>query len=321
MGKWVLKRLFDVGNQATPRFAYQSTVNWMSALAMLCESELYSRNKLKAFYQNVQRRKVNREADTWVYENILMALHNVAALDEMSKEGSDQNAIVRSAIIAWYYAVYYSSSAMVAAASGTKQETHAATIRVWQNDIVGNNWAIGPFGLSLNTLVKKEVENIIKSLRNGNDFQLVNNPQNEREAWGAVYSYLSGTAGYEKWRMEEDIRDRGDLKKLGVKDFRTKKAKSLRDSKLEKGIVNFLTQAFRYRGKANYRDSIYLSYGEDRTESIKVLVENLNSVAATFLKCACFYSSKRVEKGGWDSFIVDLKQNLKIDINLEEYKI
>jgi hypothetical protein len=102
MDKWTLNRLFEAGDQATPRFAYQSTVNWMAALAILCQSELFSRKKLKVFYKNVQRRKVNREADTWVYENMMMALHNVAALSEMSKEESDQNAIVRSAIIAWY---------------------------------------------------------------------------------------------------------------------------------------------------------------------------------------------------------------------------
>jgi hypothetical protein len=209
---------------------------------------------------------------------------------------------------------------MVAAASGTKQETHAATIKVWQKDIVDNNWAIGPFGLSLDTLVGKEVEKTIKSLRNGNDFLLVNKPQNEREAWGAVYSYLSGTAEYEKWRMEEHIRDSRDFKNLGVKDFRTRKAQDLRDSKLERGKVNFLTQSFRYRGKANYRDSIYLSYGEDRTESIKVLVENLSYIATTFLKCACNYASERVEKGGWDSFIEDLEQNLTINSDLDIIK-
>lgn len=292
----------------------------MSALAILCQSELFSSNKLKDFYQNVQRRKVNREADTWVFENILMAFHNVASLNEMSKKGADKSALVRSAIIAWYYTIYYASSGMVAAASGTTQETHAATIKVWHKDIVDNNLAIGPFGLSLGTLVEKEVKNTIAILRNGNDFLLVEKPQNETEALGAIYSYLSGTADYEKWRKEERIKNSMDFKSLGVNNFRTRKARDLRDSILEKGIVNFLTQSFRYRGKANYRDSIYLSYGDNRTESIVVLVENLNSVAATFLKCACVYASRRVERGGWDSFIEDLEQNLTIDIDLNILK-
>lgn len=315
MAKWILNRLFEASDPPSPRFAYQSTVNWMEALAIICRSESFSHEELKAFYLNTQRQKINREADTLAYENLVMALHNIASLKEMSKQGKDHNAFVRSAIIAWYYTIYYASSAMIAAASGSKQETHATTARVWQNDIVNNDLAVGPFGLSLNTLVKNDVEKTIARLRNGNNFRLVNVPTNKSEAWGAVCSYLSGTADFEKDRVEERIRGRKDFKDLNVNNFRTTAARELRDSKLKKGIVNFLTQSFRYRGKANYRDSLYLSYGENRSEGIKVLVHNLDFVAATFMKMACHYISKRVEKGTWSSFLDDLQQNLTINID------
>jgi hypothetical protein len=33
MSKWLLDRLFEAGDQAEPRFAFQGTVNWMRALA------------------------------------------------------------------------------------------------------------------------------------------------------------------------------------------------------------------------------------------------------------------------------------------------
>jgi hypothetical protein len=314
--KWLLQRLFESKDYAIPRFAYQSTVNWMAALSILCESSIFSNTSIKNFYQGVRRRTANKEADIWTYENILMALHNVAALHEMSRGNSNQTALVRAAIISWYYSVYYSASAMIAAASGSKQETHSATAKVWHNDILQPGMAMGPFGLSVDTLVTKDVKAHISTLRNGSNFNLTEMPSNEIEAWGAVCAYLSGTAGYEREKREERIKTNKEFKKLGVDNFRTKAARELRDNDLQKGFVNFLTQAFRYRGKANYRDSIYLSYGEDRSVGIQVFTDNLFKVAQAFLKMACGYIYRRVEQDTWDIFIPDLEQNLKLDIDL-----
>lgn len=293
----------------------------MASLAITCNAEGFSKEELKAFYSKVARRKVNKEADTWVFENIVMALHNVSALDQMSGDLENKIPIVRSAIVAWYYAVYYASSAMVAAASGSKQETHAATAKVWQRDIVNNKLVISPFNLSVDTLIEKQVKKDIESLRNGNDFQLVNTPNNQDEAWGALCGYVSGTADYEKWRTEERVRTSKDFKALNVENFRTKEARELRDSKLESGFVNFLIQAFRYRGKANYRDSIYLSYGENREETISNFVQDLRSVATSYLAMACYYSARRVEKGTWECFAKDIKENLVFPIDSEIYDI
>lgn len=322
MEKWLLKRLFENNNdQPVPRFAFQSTVNWMASLSILSKSELFSDENLNKHYQYVQRRKPNNDADTWTFENILMALHNIAALDEMSSAHVNKVAIVRSAIVAWYYAIYYSASAMVAAASGSKQETHALTAKVWQNDIVNNDLAVYPFGLRLNTLVQKDVKNEVIRLRNGNNFELVNYPQSESDAWGAVCGYLSGTADYEKWRIEERVRNSKEFKNLNVENFRTKAARELRDAKLKDGIVNFLVQAFRYRGKANYRDSIYLSYGENRSDTISIFVQNLDVVATVFFKMACHYIPRRVDKQSWNDFSRDLQNNLTIKIDNNIFKI
>ncbi len=323
MDKWLLKRLFEnkKGEQPIPRFAFQSTVNWMQALAIICDSSFMNDLEIKKHYLRVQRRSVNEDADTWVFENILMALHNVSALDEMQLVDLNKVAIVRSAIIAWYYAIYYSSSAMIASASGSKQETHAATAKVWQKDIAEKGLAIGPFNLSIDTLVKKDVKQIVSKLRNGNEFVLVNSPMNEEEAWGAIYGYLSGTASYEKWRVEERVKTSKEFRLLDVKNFMKKEARELRDLKLQTGYVNFLVQAFRYRGKANYRDSIYLSYGENRAIEIEKFVNNLYSVSRAYTRMACTYASKRVEKNAWSFFTQDLNDNLKINIDSNIYEI
>jgi hypothetical protein len=47
---WLLERLFNKGDQPEPHFAFQSTVNWMRALAILCEDEGFSTKELKALY-------------------------------------------------------------------------------------------------------------------------------------------------------------------------------------------------------------------------------------------------------------------------------
>ena len=138
---------------------------------------------------------------------------------------------------------------------------------------------------------------------------------------GGLYSYLQGTAKYQKWKVEENVIKSKDYKRLEVSNFRTKKARELRDSKLEKGMVNFLLQSFRYRGKAHYRDSVFLSYGDDRTEELKQFNKDLEIVAKSFLKMASKYVSMRVKEKDWKLFLSDLDGNLCFDFDTSFLKV
>ena len=53
-------------------------------------------------------------------------------------------------------------------------------------------------------------------------------------------------------------------------------------NKLSRVAINFLTQSYRYRGKANYRDSVYLSYGEDNSNLLNILLKDLELVSKKF---------------------------------------
>ena len=88
-----------------------------------------------------------------------------------------------------------------------------------------------------------------------------------------------------------------------------------------RGSVNFLVQAFRYRGKVNYRDSIFMSYGEDHSEKIKTLCDDLVKVSYAFQRMAVFYLSRRVERGTWDFFVDDLEVNNKLSIDVDIFKV
>jgi len=321
MSKWLLDRLFTTEKQPTPRFAFQGTVNWMRALALIVEAPGFHDTELREFYANVQRRPANPVADTGVFENLLMSIHQVASLGSVNRNINDRYDVVRSAIVAWYYAVYAATRAMVLATSGASPEQHRATAKVWHRDIVQDGLAVRPFGLSLSTLVATEVKKQVANLR-GHLTHALNTPaENLDEAWGAAYSYLSGTAEDEKSRMEGQVRSTSEFKKLGVNDFRTKAARELRDRALSKGRVNFLIQAFRYRGKANYRDAIYLTYGDTRTEEINQFTRDLETVATAHLRMAGHYANRRVEKGTWNQFIDDLEANLRVNFDLSRLRV
>jgi len=321
MPSWLLDRLFDAGDQAEPRFAFQGTVNWMRALAEVVNSGACDHDELESLYRRVPRRPVNQEADTLVFENMHMAYHNLASLNAMNDDALDKYDICRSAIVAWYYSVYFASSAMVAASSGSIQETHTATAKVWQADIAERNLIPYPFNLHLSSLVTTTAEDEISAYRGNNIYDLNHSAQDPEMAHGAIVSYLKGTHKYKKWESEERIKTSREFKALNVDNFRKKVARELRDRTLDKGQVNFLIQAFRYRGKANYRDSIFLSYGDNHEDTIEQFVEDLNDVAFGFLRAASRYCSARVERGTWALFVSDIEDNTRLSIGIDAIEI
>ena len=314
MPQWLLNRLFESKDQPKPTFAIQGTINWMRALSEIVNSDEFSDERTNDIYKKVQRRPKNENADTLVFENMLMAYHNLAALDSLDKNISHKYDVIRSAIISWYYSTYFAASAMVAASSGSVQETHTGTAKVWHSDFAEKGLLPYPFNLCLSTLVLKDVKSQIKILRAGNTHDLNVHSSNLDEAKGACLSYLSGTADYKKWEGEDLIKNSRDFKDLGVDNFRTKAAQSLRDIALNKGQVNYLFQSFRYRGKANYRDSIFLSYGNSYEDKMDLFVSDLKDVTAAFIRVASIYCQKRVAKGDWELFIYDLEKNTRLSL-------
>ena len=284
----------------------------MRGLAILVDGQ-FSHQKLQQFYQSTQRRQPNEQADALAYECLTMSIHNVSALDAMEVVENPYS-IVRSAIVAWYYATYYAAKAMLAASSGTDPQTHASTGRVWQSEIVAGGLVKAPFDLSITGITPNNVRQVMTTLRGGNTHDLSTEPMNEDMAKGAVYSYLKGTAEYEQWRLEEMVKGSREYRQGGFTSFRSNEAKALRDAKLNPAHVNYLVQAFRYRGKANYRDAIYLSYGRDDTDKLLQFVSDLSTVAVAFSLMAAHYVAKRVIRNDWSKFITDLEEHAKFEL-------
>ena len=285
----------------------------MRALSILVDDWGFSHASLRGFYNQVQRRQPNQEADTLAFECLLMAMHNVSAL-QTARGLNEPYSLVRSAIVSWYYAIYYASKSMIAAATGGDPQTHSKTGRVWQTDIAERNLAVTPFDYNFADLTPANIKETITRLRDGNPHDVNTTPANREQALGAAISYLKGTAEYEKSRLEEEVKSSSEFKKRGFANFKTKAAIILRDEKLSKGQVNFVVQAFRYRGKANYRDAIYLSYGTDNSETLSVFVEDLVNVARAFTLMAAHYLPRRVPQRNWQDFVNDVRANARFPL-------
>jgi uncharacterized protein (UPF0332 family) len=294
----------------------------MSCLALsVNNSGSFTSESLKAFYKNTKPIAENENTLRLIVENMVMAYHYHASLETMNSLTSNQNEICRSAIIAWYYSIYFSSSAMIAAAIGTQQETHASTANCWVKEIALKNLVIEPFSYRLTSLVKAKYESEIKNIRGDNKIDLNNKPANLRDAKGGILSYLQGTADFEREKFELKIKKEKEFKSLNVSDFRTKAAREFRDGKLEKHCVGFLHETFRYRGKANYRDSIYLTYGNDYTEQIKKLCADMQLVSYQFQRMVACYVERRVGAIIWDSFVFDLTKNSTLKLSPDYLKV
>lgn len=317
---WLLERLYGAGDQPVPRFAVQSTTNWMRALAITCQDSGFSDAELKAKYRGVSRRAANTDADTLAFECLLMSMNYVCAVGALAQSTNAYDSI-KPAIVSWYYAVYYSSKAMIAASTGSDPQTHAKTARVWQADLVSRNLIQNPFDLFVTNLTPSNIKATIQSLRSRNQHALVEEPTDTTEAWGAICGYLSGTSDYEKWKIEERVKSSTDFKNGGFTNFRTNAAKSLRDNKLVPATTNFLTQAFRYRGKANYRDAIYLSYGASFEAALLQCHKDLEFVSLSFTEMAAHYVSRRVDKDDWVEFCKDINKNAKFNLPFDLTKI
>lgn len=202
--------LSDPQGIPNPAFALDGTLNWMRALAILVEEEQISHASVrKACRSNgvAKNAKLSPQALNTVFEQLLMSLHHLASLSAMA---SLPNRIdtSRSAIVTWYYGVFHAASAMIAAQNGSYQDNHTETANSWDRQFNGRAYIPKPFGYRVSTLVKKDMEQEIETLRAGNTSDLNNEPITGKQAFGACMSYLKGSANWRREYIENDLRKR-----------------------------------------------------------------------------------------------------------------
>lgn len=288
-----------------PQFALPSTVNWMRALRMLAENEGIDFRTADAFYCRESKRNMDIRVENTVLEQLFLGLHHLSALEQF-RGGATGADYARVGILAWYYGIANAASAMTAAQSGSFQEDHAGTARLWDEQIASRGLAMAPFCWRVSSLVEKTYKPQVEALRNGSSGKLQTRPTTKDDALGAAAGYLSGSAKWYAWKTEEDLRRNRAFKELGVDNFRSKAARSLRDQWLERKPVGFVHQAARYRGKANYREALFLAYGSGTETILSGYVEDMHAVLKAFLAMAGAFARRKLGKDLWSEFVADV---------------
>jgi hypothetical protein len=296
----------EPGGKPTPEYALQSTVSWMKSLEILTRTINFA--TATAAYQRLGRRDMDALVENTVLEQLFLSLHHLSALQAMAG-ASIQADVVRLGILGWYYGISNAASAMTAAQNGSFQEDHAGTARIWDAAIAAQGLAIGPFGWRVTTLIEKDYASEVEVYRNGNEGSLQWAIASESEAIGAAASYLKGSAKWHAWKQEIAVRDTRDFKALQVDNFRTKAARELRDSRLAGRPVGFVHQASRYRGKANYREALFLAYGKGIDKTLRGFVSDQAAVLRAFLAMAGAFCAKKLGRETWEAFIADVQDN------------
>ena len=273
-----------------PTFALPSTINWMRALALVIEDQRLDFRSAHTFYGGVQRQTLADNATNSVCEQLLFSLNQLASLLVMA-------------------------NAPVAAADRSFQDNHAATAQQWDRQFPANRLAMAPFSDRLSSLESESVTREIEVARRRGKHPLTTPPASVQQAWGCCAEYLSGTASWEQWNVRMRLLEHRDFKALGVSNFRTTAARALRDSWYAKRSVSFLHQASRYRGKANYRDAIYLAYGKSVPRMLEGFVGDLAIVLSGFSAMAAGYISVRIGRDLWLGFLEDIEAKRSISIS------
>jgi hypothetical protein len=292
-----------------PHFALPSTINWMRALAVLVKDLDVGFSGCTTGYSHVLCRKATQHEENTILEQLLFALHQCSAVHALRAVPCKAD-VSRVGIVAWYYGVYAAASAMVTAQDGSFQDDHSGTAKVWDQQIAARNLVVAPFDLRLTSLVKKTADQELKLLLSCSKFNLSGTPPtNADEARGAIVAYLSGNANYWRWRAEEDVRGSKEFKGGGFADFRSNAAKALRDARLSSRAIGFLHQAIRYRGKANYREALFLGYGATIETQLTTYIDDLATVLDAFVAMAGAFCARRLGPAVWNEFYKDIEQH------------
>ena len=256
----------------------------------------------------MQKRVGTVQEENTIFEQLLFAVHQLSALEAIRSSTSKAD-VARVGIVAWYYGIYSAASAMIAAQDGSIQDDHTGTATTWDRQFAANNRVMEPFSYRLSTLVKKDFDVEVATLRAGNDFLLTEKATDATQAFGACCAYLSGSADWWRWKAEQNLKASRDFKNLHVSDFRTKAARTLRDARLSGKSTAFLHQSFRYRGKANYREALFLGYGNATETLLDGYTDDLAIVLRGFVAMAGAFVAKRIGQSLWNEFLDDFERN------------
>ena len=335
----IIQRIMDEGtlgypsNKLNPEFALPSSTNWIRALTIYVKSNDVNFETCLDFYgkTRIKFRNPSVAEENSIFEQLSFSIHYVSALRSLNEAvrelGQQKNSdFSRLAILSWYYGQYSAAIAMIISHSGMLPTNHMKSAISWASYFVsGNQLAISPFDVFVPSLVKKELEDNVVRLYGGNykSHKMHHTPTNDMEAGCILAQYLKGSVEWYRNRAESNIRDSPDFKSLNVDNFRTKKARHVRDRVLRQKHVGYIHQLYRFRSKANYRDALYLALKYDRfrdinTNELDSFIIDLASVLEAFVGMAGAFICTKIGEKRWRLLVASIERDKAFSMNVKE---
>ena len=308
MPSWLYEQVLKVDPDREPAFSLQSTINWAAALRYEIEQQhgataTEQLRSCRSFFRTVASPRADTAVSGAIVEPLYSAVTNAMALHRIARLPSVPSWLRSPVAVTWYYSIYGACRSAFAANGQDPSDNHGAAMRTYS--AVLQSSMPHPFNMQAHRVSGESYETTLPSFPNAQKFDLSKNFQDSRDsAQGMILQYLSGTT---KWYAERTKRRL--QRELHVQHFRTKNAQVVRDQRLESTIA-FLHCAFRYRGKANYRDSIYLSYGLREPLIASRFVSDLATVSSFFVLAAAAFVERRLGTADVSLFFQDISSHI-----------
>jgi hypothetical protein len=309
MDNWLYSEVFKQDDLRVPTFARQSTINWMKALRfeVVNEHGASTKEQFKSCLQHYKAsypKRLTTLNNSIIFESLYSSLTNSLSLQTSAKNSSSESWMLPGSIVSWYYSVYFSVLSMFGSTGQIVDDNHASVFRAFGSNL--SDHMPHPFNMKASYVKNEEYQSKLPQHDSANSFSLSKTfPENEDAARGMLLEYLSGNTKYYTGLTKERI-----LKKSSFSHFRTEAAKEDRNKQLQKTIA-FMHCAFRYRGKANYRDGIYLTYGQSSAAETKAFLEDMAVVSKFMFISGLALAYRSPLNPEVVKFIDDINTNLK----------
>ncbi len=309
MDNWLYSEVLKEDNLRVPAFARQSTINWMRALRFEIVNE-HGDSTTEQFesclrhFKSVYPKKLSPLENKYIFEALYSALNNSLALQTSAQSTNKESWMLPSSIVSWYYSVFFSVLSMFGSTGQRVKDNHTSVYKAFGSNLADQ--MPHPLNMKATYVRNEEYQPKLPQYGAANSFDLSKTfPENEGAAKGMLLQYLVGSAKYYTWQTKNRILERSDYS-----DFRTKTAKGDRNKQLQK-TLGFMHCAFRYRGKANYRDGIYLTYGQSSADETKGFLEDMKVVSQFLFITGLALAYRSPLNPEVVKFISDINKNLK----------
>lgn len=309
---WLYQLILAEDSDRAPQEAQQSTLNWAAALASEVAVEHgaspreHFRSCLARFRESTQGGgDLAAGGMAGVFEPLWSSLTYAMSVSSRALDEASGPWCIPGTIVEWYYAHYMAVRSMLAAAPMDVDDTHASVLKAYGGSL--RRKMPHPYDMVSRWVRNQEFSKELPAFPGVRGMDLSGSfPGSRGGVQSVLVGYLSGTTDREVEVIKERLKQQHSLD-----DFRSKTAREIRDRAIEKKEYNFMHCAFRYRGKANYRDAIYLTYGNRPLVGHRKFVADL-AMASRFI-CVCALAFARVRMGPAVTrlFLEDLLRNLR----------